>query len=167
MKGRNHDWGDKIGKSLKGYKHILKTKNKIKDKAFGREAWNKGMRKCTHPELAKCGHSGDKHWNWKGGVSDNNVRIRQSSEYKNWRYSVFVRDKFTCKVCGQVGGSLEAHHIKSFTDYPEYRFEIDNGITYCKECHKSKHKVKNKGDRDGNTCNIQGCDEINTSETKE
>jgi hypothetical protein len=31
--------------------------------------------------------------------------------------------------CGEV------HHIKSFALYPELRFDINNGITTCRECH--------------------------------
>ena len=38
--------------------------------------------------------------------------------------------------CGQVGGYLEADHIKPFSLYPELRFELSNGRTYCKPCHK-------------------------------
>lgn len=33
-----------------------------------------------------------------------------------------------------------AHHIKPFRDFTELRYEIKNGITVCKECHKIMHK---------------------------
>lgn len=66
--------------------------------------------------------------------------IRNSKEYVNWRMSVFERDEFTCKICGQVGGSLQAHHIIRWVDSVKLRFEIDNGITLCKKCHKEIHR---------------------------
>ena len=68
--------------------------------------------------------------------------FRKSEEYKNWRMRVFERDNFKCQVCGKVGGELNAHHIKEFSEYPELRFEVDNGITLCVNCHKKIHGKK-------------------------
>jgi len=82
-------------------------------------------------------YSGEKHWNWKGGVSEECVKIRQSVEYKAWRDSVFARDNYTCVWCGDDrGGNLEADHIKPFAYFPELRLSIDNGRTLCSDCHK-------------------------------
>ena len=69
--------------------------------------------------------------------------IRNSKEYADWRKSVYERDKYTCQHCGQVGGELNAHHIKPFAQYKELRFELSNGLTLCVECHREVHR---KGD---------------------
>lgn len=82
--------------------------------------------------------------NWKGGVTPINQQIRQSEEYKLWRVAVFQRDNYTCIWCGQVGGQLNADHIKPFAVYPELRFAIDNGRTLCIDCHKTTDSYLNR-----------------------
>lgn len=86
---------------------------------------------------------GENHYMWNGGTTPINERIRHSIEYKTWRTSVFERDEYTCQECGiknklGLGRTtiLQADHIKSFNDYPELRFDINNGRTLCLNCHK-------------------------------
>ena len=59
--------------------------------------------------------------------------------YKHWRKAVFVRDGYTCQVCGVKGNPLNAHHVNSWTKYEDLREDVDNGITFCRECHLSFH----------------------------
>jgi len=92
------------------------------------------------------------------------VMIRSLQEYKNWRNKVFKRDNYTCQDCEQVGGQLEAHHKNSFAkllqeflkEYDQFSpiedketlvrlaikwkpfWNINNGKTLCKNCHKLK-----------------------------
>ena len=80
------------------------------------------------------------HWNYKGGITDDNKIIRNSTSYKYWRTSVFKRDDYTCQKCGLFGGELNAHHLKHFATHPELRTELSNGITLCKTCHKKEHE---------------------------
>lgn len=82
------------------------------------------------------GKRGEQCWNWKGGVSSINERIRASFEYRVWRESIFARDNFTCQECSRRGGKLQADHIKPFAFFPELRFELSNGRTLCVDCHR-------------------------------
>lgn len=83
-------------------------------------------------------HKGERHRDWKGGITPINTKIRHSLEYRLWRESVFKRDNYTCIWCGDDrGGNLQADHIKPFAFYPELRFAIDNGRTLCIPCHKT------------------------------
>lgn len=69
--------------------------------------------------------------------------IRYSEEAKKWRKSVFIKDNFTCQVCGIKGGYLEADHIKPFAYFIELRFDVNNGRALCRNCH-NKTKISAK-----------------------
>jgi hypothetical protein len=85
--------------------------------------------------------SKEKHLGWKGGITPINQAIRGSLEYKIWQDSVFNLGFNCCKKCGERRVKyLVAHHILNFSSYPELRFALDNGITFCKPCHKEFHK---------------------------
>ena len=60
-------------------------------------------------------------------------------EYKEWRKNVFDRDSYTCKSCSKIGGNLVAHHIVPYSTNKKLRFDVNNGITLCRECHKEFH----------------------------
>ena len=104
----------------------------------------KGMPLSDRHKKALCGPRphlrGENSPSWKGGYKSDRGQGRLT-EYKVWRHDVFVRDNFTCKLCGIRGGKLEAHHIERWRDNIELRFDIANGITLCKKCH---NKIKNK-----------------------
>jgi len=63
-----------------------------------------------------------------------------SPAYKKWRRKVFERDNYICQNCRKRGGYLEAHHKEQWKDNPRKRYEVDNGETLCKKCHKKYHK---------------------------
>lgn len=88
---------------------------------------------------------GETHWNWKGGKTKELTKLRNSSQYKRWRKSVFERDEYTCIFCGQKGGWLEADHIKQFAYYEDLRFDVNNGRTLCVDCHKKTDTYGWKG----------------------
>lgn len=58
--------------------------------------------------------------------------------YKAWRLKVYQRDHFKCRWpgCSASKKQLNAHHIKRWSDCPGLRYEINNGITLCKNHHK-------------------------------
>jgi len=85
---------------------------------------------------------GETHPNWKPSRTDEDrARRRQlkNSELNYWRGAVFGRDNSTCQKCHAVRGELNAHHILPWSKFPEVRFDIDNGITFCRACHQEYH----------------------------
>lgn len=83
---------------------------------------------------------GEKNSNWKDGRSARARKIRALAEYRLWREAVLARDGWVCQKCSSCDTELHAHHILNFTEYPEFRYAIDNGITFCENCHKIFHK---------------------------
>lgn len=115
---------------------------------FKKGSYPKSGFKKGHPKQKKAysfpkGHKlqiKQKHWNWKGGITDENLEIRNSIEYRLWNNAVLARDNWTCQKYRIKGGNLETHHIQNFSQYPKLRFAIDNGITLSKKAHKEFHK---------------------------
>lgn len=64
---------------------------------------------------------------------------RNSYKYKKWRYAVYKRDNYTCKLCGCVD-DIEAHHIIEGQHSVTLRYEVTNGITLCSNCHSDIHR---------------------------
>lgn len=91
---------------------------------------------CSLEETSKKMRGDGCHF-WKGGINGENDTLRHRREYKEWRTSVYERDNYTCQCCGSCGGRLNAHHINQFSDYPDLRYNVNNGITLCVECHDS------------------------------
>lgn len=81
---------------------------------------------------------GSKNPAWKGGEARARRSRYKTLEYSLWRESVFEQDKFSCQFpeCKQIGGKIEAHHIKLYSEYPELRFVTSNGVTLCKRHHR-------------------------------
>lgn len=76
---------------------------------------------------------------YKDGSTPEQKRIRNSREMLLWKKLIYARDGYRCVICSS-NKEINAHHIKSFAKYPEYRFALSNGITLCHICHKEVHR---------------------------
>ena len=97
------------------------------------------------------------HWNWKGGITPLNNKIRNLVEYKLWRQEVYERDNYTCQHCYTKGAKLNADHIKPFALILKENeidsqvkaikckelWDIKNGRTLCMSCHEKTPTFKN------------------------
>lgn len=131
-----------------------KASEAMKDKIFSiehRRNISKGAKKrLENPE---------DHPNWKGGKTPFYLQIRTLVERSiHWAQKVLERDNYTCQRCGSTkSGSLNAHHLIRLCDILrfynintieeakvcELLFDISNGITLCKKCHRWVHSNKN------------------------
>lgn len=139
--GRKHtdEEREKIRKANTGKKHSKETKKKLSESAKKR--------------------TGDKNSNWRGGINKLTNAIRNCEKYNYWKVGVFIRDDHSCQKCGSKK-ETEAHHIVHFNTIminhniqtleealnTQELWNVDNGITLCKKCHKLEHKTKDQHD---------------------
>lgn len=124
--------------SKTGIKESEETKRKIGLKSIGRKATLGKHWKLSEESKRKMSEAkkGEKSYLWKGGISKTYLYKHITDfKYKLWRSKVYARDNWTCQTCGKRGCYLEAHHIKGWTNYPQLRYEVKNGVALCKNCH--------------------------------
>ena len=72
---------------------------------------------------------GENHHAWRGGMQ------------KWFRRQVLKRDKNTCSRCGLkdvTPGFMEVDHIEPKALSESLRFDVENGMTLCPNCHRRK-----------------------------
>lgn len=140
---------------LKGlYGFNSKLKGKTLEEAFGKEKsqlilqnMSDASRKASaRPEVreklarAKRGLFGNKANRWIEDRSKlSQKQVRNDYAYQEWRKLVWARDGFTCQLKdNDCNGKIISHHILPWRDYPEKRYDINNGITLCRYHHPLK-----------------------------
>lgn len=129
----------------KGSTHRTESIQKMRKSQSGENNPNYGKHHSveTRKKISKK-QSGENGNNWRGGITKENLKIRNGIELRLWREAVFARDNWICQKNKVRGGKLHAHHINNFSQYPELRFAIDNGITLSEDAHKEFHKKYGK-----------------------
>lgn len=88
---------------------------------------------------------GDKHWNWKGGITPKTNQRVNSRKWRTLREWIFNRDKEICQICKRKcnrinydSGKIQCDHIEpkevGGSDNP------NNLQTLCLKCHMEKTK---------------------------
>ncbi len=83
-------------------------------------------------------------WNVSNNYSNERKDDRKSFRtlQKQWAKCVYDFYNYTCQICGKRKCELNAHHIKPWRDYPEYRFDVSNGLCLCDKCHINLHRIE-------------------------
>ena len=116
-----------------GITHTAETRKNMSIAHKGQKPWNTGKKR---PEI-----TGKNHPRWIKNRTELKTDRQKSydTKYKYWMLEVKRRDGWKCKINNKdCHGSLEAHHILPWRDYPELRYEINNGITLCHAHHPLK-----------------------------
>ena len=138
---------EKFSLQRKGQKQSPEAIEKMRQTKIGKKATLETRKKM----------SGKIPWNWKGGADVIQKKIRRLPEYKQWRISLYIRDRHKCVRCGKKDikeNRLVAHHrykgfakileennIKSVEDAIKCSelWDIDNGEIVCIKCHEEIH----------------------------
>ena len=140
QKMRDNHWSKNGGVSaFKGKKHTEDTKNKLRLHRQ-RQCLNYTDEQLKQFHIkASCTVRNISIEDFDGFSSPKNTLIRQSAEGKQWRIDVMAKANFTCDNCNVRGKSLVAHHLEAFHCNPELRFDINNGVCLCRDCHAEFH----------------------------
>jgi len=145
----------KIGLAHKGKTRLpfsKEWKENISKSRKGTTAWNKGkVGIWSKVQLQKLREYGLK---WRGNLHPQYIKDRtklKKSEkkhldvqYKIWMLAVKKRDNWKCRLLNSdCKGRLESHHILDWVNYPELRYDINNGITLC-HAHHPRGRAKEK-----------------------
>lgn len=85
-------------------------------------------------------HSKENHWAWDNTkTQEEREDNRDCIENDIFIRKVMKRDNYLCKCCGKRGEIV--HHLYSYSDYVNLRFDTENGITLCENCHKNFHSM--------------------------
>lgn len=69
-------------------------------------------------------------WRYK----EEDGRIVDELLYIKWKKEIIKRDSRKCFICDNTK-KLEFHHKLSWKDYPDKRYDADNGMILCHDCH--------------------------------
>ena len=62
-------------------------------------------------------------------------RNYKSKKYRAWKKVIYQRDSYICKMRGKSKLHVSAHHIYTWSKYPDFRYKFWNSVTLCIECH--------------------------------
>ncbi len=153
----NPNWKNKTQGTPEGKRNLLagiarrppQSAEKLRRHSEKMKGPSNAMRGKKHTQETKIAVSATKQGvpvvEWSGFLTSANARDRASIEFANWRKAVFKRDKYTCAMCGKIGGNLHPHHIKTWSKHPNVRYDTNNGITLCGHpCHSSLQRNEEK-----------------------
>lgn len=86
-------------------------------------------------------NTGERHYLYNPNLTDEEREDKRDTQKNHdWRKAVYERDNYACRKCGRKTNTLNAHHIENYKDNIDKRYDLNNGITLCSDCHKKFHK---------------------------
>ena len=140
--GKCRSCASKGNKRLVGYKHSDETKQKMSLASFGKK---KSFQHCKNISKGRKGikfseeHIKNLSISHMRGTELVKRQERNDPAYRNWVREVKKRDKGRCRISNKdCFGYCIVHHILPWRDFPELRYNINNGITLCQAHHPQR-----------------------------
>lgn len=88
---------------------------------------------------------GPKNVNYNKDIPDSyRIAKRQTPEDMHWKKEVYKRDNYQCQIC-LSNEKIRAHHLNGWLWAINERYDINNGITLCYDCHRDFHSIYGVG----------------------
>lgn len=132
LQPKSEDVKKKISVALMGRKLSEETKKKMSKFRIGKKLNEETRKKISIAQM------GEKSYRWnpdRGAMKQNK---RNDPEYKQWVNKIKRRDGKCRLQNDNCSGYSIVHHILTWADYPQERYNIDNGIVLCQGHHPRK-----------------------------
>lgn len=109
----------------------LKYQNDLEYREHRKKIWQRSHKKNKERVL-----------NYRKTHTSPNQQWRLSYDYIKWQKEIYKKHNYKCQICGDTHTKdklLHAHHIKQAKDFPELRYDINNGMCLCNKCHLKTH----------------------------
>lgn len=100
----------------------------------------------TGEENPMYGKTGEANPRYVDGSSPERQRLYAQGHGREFLRLVLARDGYRCRRCGAgktAPRSLHVHHIKPWAGNEALRFDADNAVTLCRDCHGWVHSRAN------------------------
>jgi hypothetical protein len=153
QKMRQNHWSkDGMESPFKGHNHTELNKSILAEKQTAHMVGLSASQKRNRYIKSSCSFRGISEQDFDGWSTPESLRIRGSSEYKQWEQKVYERDQH-CRFpycLEKRKNQLVAHHKDGFNWALDRRFDVDNGVILCKYHHNhgpnSFHSKYGNGD---------------------
>lgn len=127
--------------------------SEVSESVWFYKKWNRALCRKHYKQMYDHGRI---LWDERVKITPLTRRIRHCDKSVEWRKAVYERDNYTCQLCGTRGAYLEADHypitfaeifhsnnIKNLKEALacEKFWDISNGRTLCKDCHRGKKSI--------------------------
>lgn len=145
---------EKIRVSNLGKVHNISDEGMERMRKKNYVVWNKG-KSCRDETKQKISISGNIKRPWmigntfskgekNGRYIKDRTKLKKSDRRwdtasQEWWKNCKIRDNWQCRLKNsECSTKIEVHHIYSWKDFPELRYDLDNGITLCTKHHPRK-----------------------------
>lgn len=117
----------------------------IRDSVRARQILYQGSTfRCKACVYASTSGENSPHWD-PNRDPENRLLLRQLPEARAWSRKIIAVQQGRCAISGQRSSSLTVHHLWNWAQFPQYRFDVKNGIAIERSLHDRFHNIYGRG----------------------